>query len=893
MVQTCTKCSRVNPGEAVYCYYDGFVLQGHERRGGPVSFGAQPFNNPFVFPTGRTCRNFDELALACQQEWKVACELLRDGYLESFFGGIGRIDLALAAKEAARYPDLERGLDQLLAKLPSNVLTEPRLRVDPLEVNLGLLEGDRERTFQLELENQGMRLLYGTISSSEAWLLLGEAPGSTEKHFHFLDECRIPVHIYPGRLRASKKPIEGRLIVESNGGLFNIKIRAEKPIQPFPSGLLMGCLTPRQIAEKAQAHPREIAPLFEAGEVEKWYARNGWVYPVKIPVASGPAAIQQFFEALAFSRAPQVEISANQLQAQGAPGDSLQLSLTVSTQEKRPVFAHATSNVPWLEVSRAQFSGKNAVLNLRIPAVPNKPGETLVAEVQVISNGNQRFRIPVTLQITGTPALPVPAPSLSIEEEDSPTARPATPPPPPPIPVAPPLAGSPSLPPSQGLSLEEDDLALPTPPPPPAPAERPASRRRRSSGAGLSARHLVPAVLLVLAVLAVILYDRFGPRVSDLTSTTGVVIAGPSYIPSELANASPRVRIGLNADARFGIVLLDAGNPDDSTREKRLTASPEGTSNNTVVKIDGAEYLFGYRTPDNKLTVSGRSLPRPYHGNVSIMDFDREKIRVQQYLQIVPGPDRELDTVLVYYKASNRDRKAHQVGLRLLFDTTIGSNDGVPFTVPGQEGFVTRMIDLTDERVPDYIEAVERPDDASDPGTIVRLGLRRNQWNNTELLEPNRVLICAFPGPNVRWDWEAIPIDPKAADSCVAVYYPEVKLAAGAELHLALTYGVSKLQISNKLALSGPATAAPERSFVVTGYVYDAAEGQKVTLMLPDGLKFDDDKAEKVIPAGGRRGVVYWKVRGLRKGTYTLEATSGSSRSQPLRITIQARSIFG
>src|SRR5215470_1768250 len=136
MVQTCSKCSRANPPEAIYCYFDGFVLGGHERRRGPLAIGAQPFASPFVFPTGRTCRSFDELALAAQEEWSTACQLLKDGYLETFLGGLGRVDLALAAKEAARFPDPERGLDQLLAKLPSSVLADPRLRADPAEVNL-------------------------------------------------------------------------------------------------------------------------------------------------------------------------------------------------------------------------------------------------------------------------------------------------------------------------------------------------------------------------------------------------------------------------------------------------------------------------------------------------------------------------------------------------------------------------------------------------------------------------------------------------------------------------------------------------------------------------------------------------------------------------------------
>ena len=117
MVQLCKKCSRANPPEAVYCYFDGFVLGGHERAGGPVAAGAKPFASPFVFPTGRACRNFDELAVACQDEWDTACGLLRDGYLESFFGGLGRADLAQAAKEASRFPDPDRGLDGLLAKL--------------------------------------------------------------------------------------------------------------------------------------------------------------------------------------------------------------------------------------------------------------------------------------------------------------------------------------------------------------------------------------------------------------------------------------------------------------------------------------------------------------------------------------------------------------------------------------------------------------------------------------------------------------------------------------------------------------------------------------------------------------------------------------------------------
>src|SRR4051812_23189796 len=153
MVQTCSKCSRANPRAAVYCYFDGFVLSGQSANRGPVAVGSRPFNSPFVFPNGRQSRNFDELALACQNEWAIARELLRKGHLGNFLGGLGRMDLAQAAAEAARFPDPDRGLDQLLAKLPTSVLTEAKLSVEPLEFNLGVLSAGADREVTLHLKN--------------------------------------------------------------------------------------------------------------------------------------------------------------------------------------------------------------------------------------------------------------------------------------------------------------------------------------------------------------------------------------------------------------------------------------------------------------------------------------------------------------------------------------------------------------------------------------------------------------------------------------------------------------------------------------------------------------------------------------------------------------------
>ncbi len=324
MVQTCSKCSRANPGDAVYCYYDGFVLGGHSRNGGPVAVRAQAFAHPFVFPGGQQCRSFDELALACQEGWSAARDLLKQGYLETFFGGLGRVDLALASKEAAKFPDPDRGLDQLLEKLPSQVLAEPRLSLETQEVNLGILKVGEEREFQLRMENQGMRLVQGTVTSADGnWLALGDA-AANEKHFHFQHDLALPIRVRSDKLRANTKPLEAHLEIESNGGSFIVAVKAQVPVKAFPSGALAGAKSPRQAAEKAKANSKEAAIQFENGAVADWYKSNGWTYPVQGPSASGLGAIQQFFEALGLTAPPKVEISTKRIDLTGSRRRSAQ-----------------------------------------------------------------------------------------------------------------------------------------------------------------------------------------------------------------------------------------------------------------------------------------------------------------------------------------------------------------------------------------------------------------------------------------------------------------------------------------------------------------------------------------------------------------------------------------
>ncbi len=874
MVQTCSKCSRVNPAEAVYCYYDGFVLGGQSRNGGPVAVGAQTFAHPFVFPGGRSCRSFDELALACQEEWTAAREMLRHGHLGNFFSGLGRGDLAAAAKEAAKFPEADLGLNQLLEALPTQVLAEPRLSLETQEINLGVLEVGGERRFCLHMENQGMRLISGTITCVDAsWLTLGEA--GNQKHFHFQHELDVPLQVRPGKLRANNKPLEAHLEIESNGGSYIVTVRALVPVKPFPSGVLAGAKSPRQAAEKAKHNSKEAAALFESGAVAAWYKANGWTYPVQGPAASGLGAVQQFFEALGLTAPPKVEISAERIDLSGTPGEQLRYTLTVKSSEKRPVYAHAASNQPWLEVGRPKLSGRLASIPLCVPSVPDQEGETLQAKLMVQANGNQRFVVPVTLQVGGNLVLG-----------------------------------------DAGWAAIASAAAAPVPPaagetPPPAVPAAPISseyRRRRAVKQTPFWFHLVPAALLLVAVLTAVVVDRTlpppGPGIVNMNEDLRNSAGDWKYAAKD---PHPLIQVSFDsATERFGLEMTREKDPDDPDQFKKLTYDERGKSNNTVIKIDEYEYKFGKVTPSNVWAGNGRMKQVAITSSgrrawEATMEFRAQKVEVVQHVEIVPGQTGYLDTLLVYYALHNKDQNKHKVGIRVLIDTFIGANDGVPFTIPGKKGFVDTKAEFSGKDIPDYIEAIENPNDPKEPGTVARMGLRRFTLP-VHLEEMEKLRICRFPGAEAGWgDWPVESMKPDKADkkekgdSCVVLYWPYKDLNPKETRHVAFTYGLGSLEIGGStLALSVPASVQPNSEFVVTAYVWNAEKGDKVTLNVPAGLKLSSGENKvKTIEQSGARSQVFWRLRSGGSGEYTLEAATDKDKSKPKKVIVKAMSIFG
>jgi hypothetical protein len=964
MPLACRACSRVNPDTARYCHHDGAALEGNGQAG-PIAVGARPFLAPFVFPSGKKCSTFNELILACELGWEEAREMLSRGFFEAFLAGLGRADLATAARRSVEQSDSERGLDALLAELPGD-RRPPLLVLGPREINLGQVKRGEDRSLTIRLENAGMGLLSGSIQSEVPWLTLGDLPWVLGKVFQVRHDLTVAVEVAGKALRSHPRVQEGRIVVTSNGGTTAVVVRVEVPPIPFPDGVLSGARTPRQLAEKARVEAREAVRLFESGAVAQWYEANGWKYPVPGPAAGGVASVQQFFEALGLSKPPPVILNQTSVELAGAPGGNVEAFVFVESPEARAIYAHAVSEAPWLQIGKSRSQGNAVRIHLRVPSVPSLPGQTLKGRATIISNGNQRFKVDVALKVL-SPVVPmVPPAPVAAPAKPKPVVAPPPPPKAPAVPAEGKPAKAPELPapvldPAQGLSawasqleglLDQEGIEVAPKKRRRTPQERPLEAAEKDEKAFVWEMgfvwHLLPLLAVLLVLAGLLLHDLrlpSRPFASDEDERAR----------QTLVDAAPLLELHFNdgppdspkspyvgKTMMFGLSVRNPARPGG----KRLLYERLGRTNNTCVRIDGCDYLFGHdnvfapspgqrieeragvsRWIELRSPLGDDASGRQREGAKSIWEVvgprDRPcRVQVTQLVEIIPGPQSgRLDTCLIRYTLHNLDPVPHDVGIRFLLDTYIGENDGVPFTIPGKPGLCsTKQSFDSPGEVPDYIEALEK-DSLLSPGTVAHLQFRVPG----SLEPPSRVLLGGYPDAPLRdlpdlgyqlansWltPWE-VPfvrirelverqgeLKPKGRkqlpDSAVTIFWNVRTLEPAQRRQVGFTYGLGSFasaESEGKLLLTLGGRTVRDGEFTLTALRSSPLVAEKLTLVLPEGDPFELlTPAEQEVPAvveGSSRPIstVTWRLRARGTGRWTLvvRSTAGVSQNQAVRI---------
>jgi hypothetical protein len=398
--QLCPRCQRAIPAGGNYCWLDGTPLNltAAQARQPP---GQLP--HTFVFPSGRTCKTYDELVQACQEEWAEARQLLRNGVFARYLAGAGRVDLAAAAQKAQAHSDPDIGLHTLLGALPAaGRPTGPRLDLRPRRLTLGSMKAGEARIVRLTVANVGKGLLHGTVtlSGGDAWVrLVGAGARKDQTTIKTAREQQVTLQVDTAGLSA-RGAYSAKLTVITNGGVSEVPISVEVGAMSFNVPPFEGAKTPRDLAEKMKANPKAAVPVLENGDVARWFTANGWVYPVPFAPAQGVAAVQQFFEGMGLSRPPPMELSEGEARFTCYYPELCQGQVTLRTRARKWVYASAESDVPWMRVTTPTVSGpQQAVIAYEIDSTLMDADRLHEGTVYVVANAGQRLAQRVLVEV--------------------------------------------------------------------------------------------------------------------------------------------------------------------------------------------------------------------------------------------------------------------------------------------------------------------------------------------------------------------------------------------------------------------------------------------------------------------------------------------------------------
>jgi len=378
------------------------------------------------------------------------------------------------------------------------------------------------------------------------------------------------------------------------------------------------------------------------------------------------------------------------------------------------------------------------------------------------------------------------------------------------------------------------------------------------SGSFLSTRlvHILMIALLVGSIFLIIggAYLVDYNRSPSALITPGLTPVTVSINQPEVAGPDQRmVEIGLSEFGRFGLT---------SQGEKLLTFSPIGETNNTRLWVDGETPIFG---------LGGNFIIPPQVSNeIGDTIWEYEEIEVTQSLKYVIGASSQGDTIRIEYQLHNSGAEPHEVGLRIMIDTLIGENDGVPFLVPGREGITDYAVDLHRAEIPESIRAIENPNLAA-PGVIVNLTMK-----GLDTTPPDRVLITGWYDSEMKWDFltEAgglgAPLNRGgglrgAPDSAVGLFYDPQILAPGDIRTIVTYYGIGTISSTSsgnaKLGLFGPVIVLEGDAFYLTAVVADPQPGETIQIQLPDSLALA--AGESAIKSINETGIEYTQISWL------------------------------
>ena len=257
----------------------------------------------------------------------------------------------------------------------------------------------------------------------------------------------------------------------------------------------------------------------------------------------------------------------------------------------------------------------------------------------------------------------------------------------------------------------------------------------------------------------------------------------------------------------------------------------------------------------------------------------------------------------------NQDTGEHRVGLRFLLDTFIGTNDGVPFTIPGRGRPVRRQEGLHAGHQSRTSSRRSRTRDLANPGTVAHLKLKLG--GNRE--PPSRVTLGAWPdddlqtllhvsagqGAGTLWD---VPVLPMKTLLPVRLGGRDLlgrqsRCPPGGRREVGFAYGLGSVSSSGKLLLTVDGSFKPGGELTVTALVEQPGGGRDVDAdragRLPDRRQCHAEGAgARPRTRAAATGRSPGRSRPGRSASTRSRCESSTGDAQSQTVNIKASSIF-
>jgi len=401
-----------------------------------------------------------------------------------------------------------------------------------------------------------------------------------------------------------------------------------------------------------------------------------------------------------------------------------------------------------------------------------------------------------------------------------------------------------------------------------------------------------------------------------------------AYGNLEISNQYIRVFVNQSDDATGRFAVDSTGGDPLNPRDDNMPliyGRPKPWTSYTTFRIDGVNYVFGGNTETRagRYGLYGTKIygPEVVGGNSIISTWRLGDIEASQILTIVRSITTGLpDTAKITYVVTNLGNTEHLVGVRIMLDTMLGSNDGAPFRA-GDKAITSDTV-FGPEKMPRFFQAFDSLSSPSvtSQGTLI----------GADATPPDKATFTNWGNLADRvWDALAIPgheflrEGEYELDSALALFWNERPLRPGESREYTTLYGMGGISIAPgilALGVTSPAEVTSEKgkpiTFPVVAYVENngptLALDVNVYLNLPPGLALAPDTKHKVslghLESGETRQIAWEVMSGITEQTtlrygVAVEAEN-AERNQVYRevtilappelsIYIQAPSTFG